>query len=160
MVALSAALCSLASSEHSVAAALAELGEAEEPPLLGTLDYLAEVAKDRARYRFAVAKRNDFTLTPCRFDLQRSRVRRRRVQPGSPEAQSPLTVAKQTSRPTAWCRADVTLVITDTEAGTVAYEQEIVEMLAIDGDELLAEAAFVARMPGLALCLGRFQPLV
>ena len=134
--------------------------QGQTPPLLGTLDYLAEVAKDWARYRFAVAKRNDFTLAPCRFDLQRSNVRRRRVQPGSPEAQSPLAVAKQTSRPTAWCRADVTLVLTDTEAGTVAYDQEIVEVLAIDGDELLAEAAFVARVPGLPPCLGRFQPLL
>jgi hypothetical protein len=134
--------------------------QGKTPPLLGTLDYLVEEAKDWARYRFAVAKRNDFTLTPCRFDFHWGKVRRRRVQPRSSEAQSPLTVAKQISRPTAWCRADVTLVITDTEAETVAYEQEIVEVLAIDGDELLAEAAFVARVPGLPPCLGRFQPFL
>jgi hypothetical protein len=29
--------------------------------------------------------------------------------------------------------------------GTVGYEQEIVEVPALDGDEVLAEAAFVAR---------------
>ena len=51
------------------------------------------------------------------------------------------------------------MILIDSETGTVGYEQEIVEVLAVDGDELLAEAAFVARAPGLPPCLGRFQPL-
>ena len=51
------------------------------------------------------------------------------------------------------------MILIDTETGTVGYEQEIVEVLAIDGDELLAEAASVARVPGLPPCLGQFQPL-
>jgi hypothetical protein len=80
------------------------------------------------------------------------------VASGSAEAQSPLAVAEQTNRPTAWCRGDVTMILIDTETGTVAYEQEIVEVLAVDGGDLLAEAAFVARAPGLPPCLGRFQP--
>ena len=67
------------------------------PPLLGSLDYLAEVAKDWARHRFATANRSDFTLAPSRFDLHRHGVRRRRVASGSAEAQSPLAVAEQTS---------------------------------------------------------------
>jgi hypothetical protein len=129
------------------------------PPLLGSLDYLAEVAKDWARHRFATANRSDFTLATARFDLHRQGVRRRRVAPGSAEAQSPLAVAEQTSGPTAWCRSDVTMMLIDTDTGTVGYEQEIVEVLAVDGDELLAEAAFVARAPGLPPCLGRFQPV-
>jgi hypothetical protein len=129
------------------------------PPLLGSLDYLAEVAKDWARHRFAAANRSDFTLAPARFDLHRQGVRRRRVASGSTEAQSPLAVAKQTSRPTAWCRSDVTMMLIDTDTGTVGYEQEIVEVLAVDGDELLDEAAFVARAPGFPPCLGRFQPV-
>jgi len=135
------------------------LGQGQMPPLLGSLDYLAEVAKDWARHRFAAANRSDFTLPPSRFDLHRHGVRRHRVASGSAEAQSPLAVAEQTSRPTAWCRGDLTMILIDTETGTVAYEQEIVEVLAVDGDDLLAEAAFVARAPGLPPCLGRFQPL-
>jgi hypothetical protein len=51
------------------------------------------------------------------------------------------------------------MVVTATDAGTVRFEQEIVEVLAIDGDELLAEAALVARVPGLPPCLGRFRPI-
>lgn len=135
------------------------LEQGQLPPLLGSLDYLAEVAKDWARHRFATADRSDFILAPSRFALHRDGVRRHRVASGSAEAQSPLAVAEQTSRPTAWCRSDITLVLIDTETGTVRYEQEIVEVLAVDGDDLVAEAACVARAPGLPPCLGRFQPL-
>ena len=133
------------------------LEQGKTPPLLGTLDYLAEVAKDWARYRFATAKLSDFALAPCRFDLYRDGARRRQLRPSSPEAESPLAVAEHLVRPTAWCRSDVTLILIDTETETVGYEQEIVEVLAVDGDELLVEAAFVARMPGVPPCLGRFQ---
>ena len=128
-------------------------------PLLGSLDYLAEVAKDWARYRFGTARRSDFTLAPCRFDLHPQGVRRRRVPPNSPEAESPLSVAEQVTHPTAWCRADVTIRLVDTPTGTLGYEQEIVEVLAVDGDEVLAEAALVARAPGLPPCLGGFQQI-
>jgi len=51
------------------------------------------------------------------------------------------------------------MMLIDTQTGTVGYEQEIVEVLAVDGSELLAEAAFVARAPGLPPCLGRFRPV-
>ena len=135
------------------------LEQGQIPPLLGSLDYLAEVAKDWARHRFAAANRSNFTFPPSRFDLHQYGVRRRRVASGSAEAQSPLTVAEQATRPTAWCRADVTMILIDTETGTVGYEQEIVEVLAVDGDDLLAEAAIVVRAPGLPPCLGRFQPI-
>jgi hypothetical protein len=127
-------------------------------PLLGTLDYLAEIAKDWAEHRFAAAKRSDFALPPHRFELRGTRIRRRRIPPRSPEAESPLACANVTG-PTAWCRGDTTLVFGDTETGTVAHEQEIVEVLVVDGDDLLAEAAFVARMPGFPPCLGRFQQI-
>ena len=135
------------------------LEQGKTPPLLGTLDYLAEVAKDWARYRFATAKRSDFILAPCRFDLHRNGVRRWRVPPDAAEAESPLAVAEHMTRPTAWCRRDVMMMLIDTETGTVGYEQEIVEVLAIDGDELLAEVALVARVSGLPPCLGRFQSI-
>jgi hypothetical protein len=135
------------------------LEQGKDARLLGTLDYLAEVAKDWARYRFATAKRSDFTFAPSRFDLHRSGVRRRQLQPDSREAESPLAVAEHMARPTAWCHGDVSLMLIDAESETVGYEQEIVEVLAVDGDELLAEAALVARMPGFPPCLGRFQPI-
>jgi hypothetical protein len=136
------------------------LEQGQTPPLHGTLDYLAEVAKDWARHRFATAKRSDFRLAPSRFDLHQNGARRRPVHADSREAQSPLALAENTARPTAWCRGDVTLVLVDTDTETVGYEQEIVEVLAVDGDELLAEAAFVVRAPGLPPCLGRFQPIL
>ena len=135
------------------------LEQGKTPPLLGTLDYLAEVAKDWARHRFAAATRSDFALAPSRFDLHRNGARRRRVQPDSREAESPLALAEHVTRPTAWCRGDSTLMLIDGETETVHYEQEIVEVLVIDGDELLAEAALVARVPGFPPCLGRFQAI-
>lgn len=126
------------------------------PPLLGAVDYLAEVAKDWARHRFATAKRSDFALAPARFDLHGHGVRRRCLRRGSPEAEAPLSVAGEATRATAWCRPDVTLVVVDTGIGDVRYEQEIVEVLVVVGGDILAEAAFVVRAPGLPPCLGQF----
>lgn len=129
------------------------------PPLAGTLDYLAEVAKDWARERFANAQRGDFTLPPHRFELRGSRVRRRRIRPSQPETHSPLSSARDTIRPTAWCHPAILTVVSDTDTGTVAREQEIVEVLVGLGDGIIAEAAFVARIPGFPPCLGRFYSI-
>jgi hypothetical protein len=127
------------------------------PPLLGTLDYLAEVAKDWARERFATAQRGDFALPPHYFELRGARVRRRRIRSLSPEADSLLTSARGSTRPTAWCHSATLTLLHDTEAGTVALAQEIVEVLVTDGDDIVAEAACVARIPGFPPCLGRFR---
>jgi hypothetical protein len=127
------------------------------PPLLGTLDYLAEVAKDWARDRFATAQRGDFALPPHYFELRADRVRRRRIRSLSPEAGSSMTSARGSTRPTAWCHSATLTLLIDTEAGTVALEHEIVEVLVTDGEEIIAEAACVARIPGFPPCLGRFQ---
>lgn len=127
------------------------------PPLLGTLDYLAEVAKDWARERFATAQRGDFALPPHYFELCGDRVHRRRIHSLSPEADSPLTSARAATRPTAWCHSATLTLLNDTETGTVALEQEIVEVLVTDGEEIVAEAACVARIPGFPPCLGRFR---
>jgi hypothetical protein len=40
---------------------------------------------------------------------------------------------------------------------TVEFEQEMVEILAMDGDTVLGEAATAIRIPGLAPCLGPLQ---
>ncbi len=127
------------------------------PPLLGTIDYLAEVAKDWARERFATAQRGDFALPPHYFELRGNRVRRRRIRSLSPEADSPLTSSRATTRPTAWCHSATLTLLSDTETGTVALEHEIVEVLVTDGEEIVAEAACVARIPGFPPCLGRFR---
>jgi hypothetical protein len=127
------------------------------PPLLGTLDYLAEVAKDWARERFATAQRGDFTLSPHYFELRGNRVRRRRLRSLSPAPYSELAAARASTRPTAWCHAATLTLLNDTETGTVALEHEIVEVLATDGEEIVAEAACVARIPGFPPCLGRFR---
>jgi hypothetical protein len=128
----------------------------QKPPCLDTVDYLAEVVKDWARHRFATAQRSDFALMPHRFELQNSKVLRRRVRPDCPEAVSPLAAVRETARPTAWCRSDVVTVLTDSDAGTLEIQQEIVEVLALDGKEVLAQAAFVARIAGFPPCLGAF----
>jgi hypothetical protein len=127
------------------------------PPLLGTLDYLAEVAKDWARERFATAQRGDFALPPHYFELRGDRVRRRRIRSLSPEEDSRLTSAQAVTRPTAWCHSAILTLLNDTETGTVALEHEIVEILVTDGQEMVAEAACVARIPGFPPCLGRFR---
>jgi hypothetical protein len=129
------------------------------PPLVGTLDYLAEVAKDWARERFANAQRGDFTLPPRHFELRGGRVRRRRIRPSSPETHSRLSAARDIIRPTAWCHPAILTLLTDTDNGTVAREQEIVEVVVSDCDEIIAEAAFVARIPGFPPCLGRFRSI-
>jgi len=127
------------------------------PPLLGTLDYLTEVAKDWARERFATAQRGDFALPPHYFELRGDRVRRRRIRSLTPNADSPMVSARGRTRPTAWCHSATVIRLIDTEAGIVPLEQEIVEVLVTDGEDTVAEAAGVARIPGFPPCLGRFR---
>jgi hypothetical protein len=126
-------------------------------PRLSTLDYLAEVAKDWATNRFAGAENSDFSLPPHRFDLDGPTVRRHRLSDESREAADPLTFARGRQTPTAWARSDVVVLITDcTDGESVTYQQEIVEILGVEEDDVLAEAAMVVRIPGLPPCLGRF----
>jgi hypothetical protein len=126
-------------------------------PRLTTLDYLAEVAKDWAMSRFAAAEDSDFKLAPHRFDLNGSTVRRHPVARHSREAADPLTFASKWQTPTAWARSDMVVLITDCEDGeSVAYQQEIVEIIGVEEDDVLAQAAMVVRIPGLPPCLGRF----
>jgi hypothetical protein len=44
---------------------------------------------------------------------------------------------------------------------SVAYKQEIVEIIGVEEDDVVAEAAMVVvRIPGLPPCLGRFWSIV
>jgi hypothetical protein len=121
-------------------------------PRVATLDYLAEVAKDWTVSAFAAAQAGDFALPPHRFEFHGSTVRRRRLPPASREAADPLGAVGRSRRPVVWAHA-ATLTLM---AGRAAYDQEIVEVLGVDGDEVVAAAASVVRIPGLPPCLGRF----
>jgi hypothetical protein len=126
-----------------------------QPPL-ASLDYLAEVAKDWAISSFAAARDGTFALGAHRFEFDGTTVRRRPLSHRSPEATDPLAVAGRTGKPIAWARGDVATLFVDTASGSIAYEQEVVEILAVEQDEVLAEAACVVRVQDLPPCLGRF----
>lgn len=125
-------------------------------PRTAEASYLVEIAKDWAVNSFASAERSDFTLATYRFDFYGSGVRRRRVKPGSLEAVSPLDAVAGLSKPTAWAHSTVATLLVDSDSTTTAVEQEVVEVLALDGEVVLAEAATVVRIPGLPPCLGAF----
>lgn len=131
------------------------------PPRLTALDYIAAVAKDWAANSFAGAEDTDFSLAPHRFDLDGSTVRRLTLPPTSEEAADPFTLAGSRREPTAWARCDTVTLIADCDDGeSVVYRQEIVEVIAVEEDDIVAEAATVIRIPGLPPCLGRFSSVM
>jgi hypothetical protein len=127
-------------------------------PHLGTLDYVVEIAKDWTRARFAAAQTADFTLPPRRFELFGAAVRRRAVSSASLEGQSPFDAIQRAPHPTAWTHGTVLTLLADSEDGTAQYDQEAVEILAMEGSDVLVECAFVVRVGGLPPCLGPFWP--
>jgi hypothetical protein len=133
-----------------------ELGPMSSPLDLNALGYLTEVAKDWVTSSFAGTDDSDFVLTPHRFELTGSTVRRQSLPAGCPEASDPLPSADQIDGAVAWARRQTVTLLVDSDDETVAIQQEIVEILAVDGDEILAEAACVVRIKDLPPCLGRF----
>ena len=127
-------------------------------PRLQTLDYVVEIAKDWAVAHFAQAQTDDYAVPPHRFELVGAAVVRRAISPNSAEAQSPFDAVRMVRQPTAWLHGTVLTVLTDSESGTAQYEQEAVEILAMDGDEVLVECASVVRISGLPPCIGPFWP--
>ncbi len=126
------------------------------PSRVATIEYVVEVAKDWTLATFVAAESSEFVLLPHRFELCGTAVRRYAVSLNSPEARSPFDAVRRTQRPTAWSHSAVLTVLADSETGTVEFEQEVVEILAMDGDDVLAEAASVIRISGLPPCLGPF----
>jgi hypothetical protein len=126
------------------------------PSQLASVEYVLEVAKDWANARFAGAQESDFRLAPHRFELADHRVRRTRLRDDSLEALTPLEAVPASPAPTAWVHGTQVTVLFDTDEGTLAREQEVIEILAIDDYEIVAEVAFVVRIPGVPPCLGRF----
>lgn len=125
-------------------------------PRIAEIEYLVEIAKDWTLGCFASAQSSEFALAPHRFELTGAGVQRRRVRPGSPEAASPLAVMADLANPTVWSHGTVVTLLVDSGPTTTAIEQEMVEILAVDGDLVLADAAAVIRIPGLPPCLGAF----
>jgi len=123
---------------------------------LATLNYLVEVAKDWTVSCFAAAENSDYVFIPHRFWLEGHTVRRRRIPRRAREAANPLQTVRGTHQPVVWARSDVITAPVDTESGTVAFQQEIVEILGVEEDDILAEAALVVRIPGFPPCLGPF----
>jgi hypothetical protein len=126
------------------------------PADLHTLGYLAEVAKDWVTSSFAAAEDSRFTLAPHRFELTGASVRRRSLADVCPEACDPLPWTDPVDGAVAWARSENVTLLVDAGDDTVAIEQEIVEILAVDGDDVLAEAACVVRITDLPPYLGRF----
>jgi hypothetical protein len=126
------------------------------PPAVATVEYLIEVAKDWTLARFAAAQSSEFALVPHRFELHDARVRRCVLAPDSAEAASPVDAVARVPTPTVWSRSTVVTLLADSETGTVEFEQEMVEILAMEDEAVLAETAAVVRIPGLAPCLGPF----
>jgi hypothetical protein len=127
------------------------------PARIATIEYLVEVAKDWTLASFAAAANSEFVLGPHRFELRGAGVRRQKLAPDSPEATSPIDAVRRTPIPTAWAHSTLVTLLADLDTGTVEFEQEMVEILAMDGETVLAEAAAVVRIAGLAPCLGPFH---
>jgi hypothetical protein len=123
---------------------------------VGTLEYVIEVAKDWTLARFAAAQGSDFALPPHRFELCGNTVQRQAIRPRSAEGRSPFDAVRRTQRPTAWSHSTVLTVLAGSETDPVQYEQEIVEILALDDTDVLADCAFVVRIEGFPPCLGPF----
>ena len=132
-------------------------GRGGMPSRVATLEYVVEVAKDWTLASFAAAQSSEFVLMPHRFELCGTAVRRHAISPDSPEASFPLDVVRRVQRPTAWSHTAMATFLADTETGAEEFDQEVVEILAMDDDDVLAEAAFVIRISGLAPCLGPFS---
>jgi hypothetical protein len=126
------------------------------PPAVATVEYLLEVAKDWTLARFAAAQGSDFVLAPQRFELHDAGVRRCVLASGSPEAISPLDAVARVPTPTVWSRCTPVTLLADSGTGTVQFEQEMVEILAMEDEAVQAQAAVVIRISGHAPCLGPF----
>jgi len=126
------------------------------PSGVSTLEYVVEVAKDWTLARFAAAQADDFVLAPHRFELCGNTVHRHAIPPRSAEGRSPFDAVRRTRQPTAWSHSAFLSVLAGSDSDPVHYEQEIVEILALDDDDVLAECAFVVRIEGFPPCLGPF----
>lgn len=130
--------------------------ERDEAAQLAAAGYLLNVAKDWAVGCFAAAQTSEFTLRPHRFELSGTHVRRLAISDDSGHPISPVETIEPSSDATAWSHTPSVTILVDHDSGTTAIDQEMVEVVAVDGDVVLAQAATVIRIPGLGVCLGPF----
>jgi hypothetical protein len=76
---------------------------------------------------------------------------------GYAQAGSPCDVVARGTTPTVWSHSASVTVLAGSGPKTLEFEQEVVEILAMEGEAVLAEAAAVIRVAGLGVCLGPFQ---
>jgi hypothetical protein len=122
-----------------------------------TVEQLVAVAKEWTRARFAAAQSSRFVFPAHRFEPSGTGFRRSALAEGCAEANGPCDVVARVTTPTVWSHSAIVTVLADSEDDTLEFEQEVVEILAMDGDAVLAEAAAVIRVPGLGVCLGPFH---
>lgn len=125
-------------------------------PQLSAAAYLLQVAKDWTTGCFAAAQTSDFALVAHRFELGATGVQRHALPDGSPEAASPLEAVGELPDATAWSHSASVTLLVDHDSETTAIEQEMVELLAVEDETVLAQAATVIRIPGFGACLGPF----
>jgi hypothetical protein len=124
---------------------------------IATVEYLVAVAKDWTRARFAAAQSSQFVFAAHRFEPSGAGFRRVALPVGSPEAVCPCAAVTRAARPTVWAHSTVVSLLAESDAGTLEFEQEMIEILGMEGEAVLAEAAAVLRIPGLGVCLGPFH---
>jgi hypothetical protein len=121
-----------------------------------TVEHLVAVAKEWTLARFAAAQSSRFVLSAQRFEPAETGFRRFPLAERCAEAAGPCDVVARVTTPTVWSHTAIVTVLADSEQDTLEFEQEVIEILAMDGDAVLAEAATVIRVPGLGVCLGPF----
>jgi hypothetical protein len=121
-----------------------------------TVEHLVAVAKEWTLARFAAEQSSGFVLPAHRFEPGTG-FRRSALAEGCAEANGPCDVVARVSTPTVWSHSAIVTVLADADEDTLEFEQEVVEILAMDGEAVLAEAAAVIRIPGLGVCLGPFN---
>jgi hypothetical protein len=122
-----------------------------------TVEQLVAVAKEWTVARFAAAPSSRFALCAHRFEASGTGFRRSALAEGCAEANGPCDVVARVTTPTVWSHSAIVTVLADSGQDTLEFEQEVVEILAMDGEAVLAEAAAVIRVPGLGVCLGPFH---
>jgi hypothetical protein len=132
-------------------------GSSGAPSGIAAIEYLVDVAKGWTQARIAAATGSEFVLAAHRFELTADGFRRVALPENSREANGPLDAVPRVSTPTVWSHSTVVTVLADSGADTLEFDQEVIEILAMDGDAVLAEAAEVVRVHGLGVCLGPFR---
>jgi hypothetical protein len=98
-----------------------------------------------------------FVCIAHRFESAEAGFSRVALAAGCAEARGPCDAVTGVPTPTVWAHSTVVTLLAGAATDTIAFEQEVIEILAMDGEAVLAEAAAVIRVPGVGVCLGPFH---